>query len=352
MANKQILLYGGVGPWEINGHDFQEDIKDLGEGDTAELYIYSGGGSVFEGFNIYSQMKRSKATFTAYIDGMAASIATVIAMGADKIKVSEGSMMMIHEAWGMAVGGKEDMEEQAEALDKINAEIRAVYKKKTGMSDEELKDLMAQDRYLTSQELIEFGFADELDETPIEIAAKLKTTMKNEFKNHFHKGAHMAEEKAKVEATEPVEAPEAKAEITQADIDKAVADALAKAEVEKNEAVEEALKAKAELEKSIEASKLHEGQNELIASLKAEAGMTLDKARAEIIGDFQANKSEYLKTSVDVKAQLQAEAAQPTLPQAEAVKEVDHKAEWKSLKAQGKFDEAAHYHRKHIKGVK
>lgn len=126
------------------------------------IYINSNGGEVFEGFAIYNILKRYEGYKNVYIDGIAASIASVIALAGDKITMSKASMMMIHNASGVCIGNAEEMKKVVNALEQINEVIRDVYKSRVNISDEELIDMMDNETFLTANQCVEYGFADEI----------------------------------------------------------------------------------------------------------------------------------------------------------------------------------------------
>lgn len=128
------------------------------------IYINSNGGEVFEGFAIYNIIKRYNGYKTVYIDGLAASIASVIALAGNKVVMPKASMMMIHNASGFCMGNAEEMKKVVNALEQINEVIRDVYKAKTNLDDETLKKLMDEETFMTANECLEYGFADEISE--------------------------------------------------------------------------------------------------------------------------------------------------------------------------------------------
>jgi ATP-dependent Clp protease, protease subunit len=122
---------------------------------------------------IYNIIKRCKATTkNAYVDGIAASISSVIPMACDKVYMPTNSMMMIHNPMGGARGDASDLRKMAEALDKVKDTLVEVYKSKTGKDDEELKKMMDDETWMTASDAIEMGFADELQEE-VKIAASI-----------------------------------------------------------------------------------------------------------------------------------------------------------------------------------
>lgn len=149
---------GGVTVQDIQDQLAEADIKPL------DVYINSYGGEVFEGFAIYNTLKRYRGFKTVYIDGIAASIASVIAMAGDKVVMNMASMMMIHNAIGGCYGNAEDMKKVVSALEQINEVIRDVYKARTNMEDDALKTLMDNETFMTAKECVDYGFADEIVE--------------------------------------------------------------------------------------------------------------------------------------------------------------------------------------------
>ncbi|BEP28808.1 head maturation protease, ClpP-related [Helicovermis profundi] len=179
----EICIYGEISSydfWEedITPTNFKKDLDALGEIDTLNIYINSPGGSVFAGQAIYNIIKRHSANVIVYIDGLAASIASIIAMAGDKIVIPSNAMIMIHNAWTIHAGNADDFRKVADDLDKIGESLVAVYVKRTGLSEEEIKSMMDVETWLTGKEAIEKGFADEVEEEK-QIAASLNKGILN-----------------------------------------------------------------------------------------------------------------------------------------------------------------------------
>lgn len=192
-----IFIYSSVQRswWDEDAMDadkFRKAIQEHKNAKNVNLYINSYGGSVNEGVAIYSQIKRLNAHVTAYIDGFACSIASVIPMAADKIVMSDVSMMMIHNPWTWAMGNSKELKKVSEDLDKIleNCIIPA-YKAKCGdkISDEKLIELIDGETYLSAKECLEYGFCDEVlessDEEKKEEAKKAVDDAVNKAKEEF-----------------------------------------------------------------------------------------------------------------------------------------------------------------------
>lgn len=168
----------------VGAQDFQKVLDKNPDAKNINIYINSYGGSVMEGVAIYSQLKRHKAFVTAYIDGFACSIASVIPMAADKVVMSDAGMMMIHNPWTFAMGNSKDMRKCADDLDKIlEGSIIPAYKNKINgkITDEKLIELIDNAQMMTARECVEYGFADEI----VESAGSKEDAMNkyNEFVN-------------------------------------------------------------------------------------------------------------------------------------------------------------------------
>ena len=159
-APTEIELYDEVGFWGVNAKDFRTKLK--GAGDIV-LKINSPGGSVFDGVAIYNDLKAHKGNVRVEITGIAASIASIIAMAGDEIAIAENGMMMIHNAWTIAVGNAAELEAQAEVLSKIDGNLALTYASRKGTPGiRAIKQMMADETWMTGKEAKDSGFATEI----------------------------------------------------------------------------------------------------------------------------------------------------------------------------------------------
>lgn len=158
----EISIYDEIGLFGISAADFQSDLKALGAFDHLDLYINSPGGEVFVGFNIYNMLDRLKANITVHVDGLAASIASIIAMVGDTINMADNAMMMIHNPMSFVMGDSKELRTAATALDKMKESAITIYASKSGKSRDEIWDLMDAETWLSAQEAVDEGFADEV----------------------------------------------------------------------------------------------------------------------------------------------------------------------------------------------
>ncbi len=149
---------------ETSAKFFKEELDKLGNVNQINVYINSKGGDVGEGIGIYSQLKRHKAHKTAYIDGYACSIASVIPMACDEVVISPPATMMIHPAWSIAMGNAAELRKCADDLDKITESTKQAYLHKSSgkISDAKLTELMDAETWLTAEECIKYGLADRM----------------------------------------------------------------------------------------------------------------------------------------------------------------------------------------------
>lgn len=167
--NQELILDGPIASdtwWgdEVTPDLFREELKQHA-GDLT-VVINSPGGDVFAGLAIYNALVNHNGNVTVRVDGLAASIASVIAMAGDKIIMSPGSMIMIHRPSVYAAGTVDDMEKAKDVLMKIEEGITPIYAKRTGLSDEKIAELLEAETWMLADKAVELGFADEVSEAP------------------------------------------------------------------------------------------------------------------------------------------------------------------------------------------
>jgi ATP-dependent Clp protease protease subunit len=189
----EVVIYDEIGAYGVSAKGFLTELGALPDGTPLALRINSPGGSVFDAVAIYNAIKRHSGTVTVWIDGIAASAASYIAMAGDEIVMPENAFLMIHDPAGVVMGTAIDMRAMAEALDKIKGSLLQGYAAKSGRSQEEIAPLMAAETWLDAKDALDLGFADRIAE-PVRIAARFDV---GQFRN-----APPALAEAEVEATE------------------------------------------------------------------------------------------------------------------------------------------------------
>lgn len=162
----EIWIYEQIGEdfWSgggVTAKDFQKELSEI-KAAKIDLHINSPGGQVFEGVAIYNMLKQHRATITTYIDGIAASIASVIALAGDRVVMAANALFMMHNPSGIVMGTATDMRKTADVLDKVRDTLLTVYTSKSTRSEKDIVDLLEAETWMNAEEAIEAGFADEI----------------------------------------------------------------------------------------------------------------------------------------------------------------------------------------------
>jgi ATP-dependent Clp endopeptidase proteolytic subunit ClpP len=246
----EISIYDEIGLGGVTAKDFMPQKSKRYKGEHIHLRINSVGGSVIEGAAIYNSLRRHKGGLTVHVDGLAASMASVIAMAGEEVFIADNAMLMIHNPWSMTMGDANDLRKEADVLDKLKNTLVNAYARKTGMETSDIAAMMDEETWLNSTQAVAMGFADEIEDG-VEAAASISPATArarfDTFSNSMRKTAKniKAEEAAPVEVVaEPVvEQPVTDAAVDissednmnaelQAKVDALQADLAAKAEAE------------------------------------------------------------------------------------------------------------------------
>lgn len=198
-----VSIFDEIGGFGVSAKEFCKEISALA-GKHINLRINSPGGSIVEGQAIISALSRHGAGFTAWVEGLAASMASVIACAADKCYMADGAMMMIHRASTFSFGDAESLRKDANILEKFEKGIVNVYVKKTGRDEAEINAMLAEETWMDPLEAVALGFADGITGSTPAMACITPETMRAKFDTFK---ANMSKDQ------EPIEnAPDAKAE--------------------------------------------------------------------------------------------------------------------------------------------
>ena len=167
-SEADLYIFGDITswPWMEKDKDAYGIVKELQElaADHVNVHINSYGGEVAEGLAIYNVLKNSSAKVTTYCDGFACSAASVIFMAGDERIMNSASLLMIHNAWSRASGNADDFRKQAEDLDKITQASVNAYMSRVKITEDELKEKMDKETWLTAEEALADGFATQIME--------------------------------------------------------------------------------------------------------------------------------------------------------------------------------------------
>jgi ATP-dependent protease ClpP protease subunit len=157
--NAEIIIYDVIG-WPFN--DVFDLIRSLGgiKAKNITVRINSPGGDVFDGVAIFNALKEHDSRVTTRIEGLAASIASIIALGGDEVQAHKSAMYMIHDPWVMAAGNQYDLREIADILQKIGGNMLDIYYDKSNIGKRDLKQMMKDETWFTAKEAKDRGLVD------------------------------------------------------------------------------------------------------------------------------------------------------------------------------------------------
>jgi ATP-dependent protease ClpP protease subunit len=160
-AGAKLYLYDVIdswgGDWGVSAREFNAALSELSGVSQITLHINSPGGEVYEGVAILNALRRHPANVTAVVDGIAASAASFIAAGSDRVVMGRNAEMMIHDAWGIAMGPAADMHAMGDQLDKVSNNIASIYAGKNGRDATAMRELMLAETWLSDQEAVDLG---------------------------------------------------------------------------------------------------------------------------------------------------------------------------------------------------
>lgn len=179
----EILLYGFIGNWkDTDSNRFISDLKRLeSTNNQINVRINSGGGDVFEGITIFNALKNSKAEIHTYVDGVAASMASIIALAGSKIFMSRYAQLMIHRVSGSANGDADKLRETASLMDELEKSLLDIYSAKTGIEKDTIQSTWMQrgkDTWFNAADAVKQKLVDEIFDGVISKAPKKKDNAK------------------------------------------------------------------------------------------------------------------------------------------------------------------------------
>lgn len=160
----EVFVYGEIGGWGITANQFVQDLRAMDDGVSPVVAAFNSiGGDLFDGLAMHNALSRLGERCTGRIDALAASAASVAVCGAHRVVIASNAMLMIHNPWTYAAGDAENFRKVADVLDQTMEAIIAAYKAKAPDIDEvELRRLVAAETWLTANEAVALGLADEV----------------------------------------------------------------------------------------------------------------------------------------------------------------------------------------------
>lgn len=172
----EVLIYDDIGRSMFGGLSAKDFATEWGKipasAAKVSIRINSGGGDVFDGVAIYNTIRRHSGHKVVDIDGGALSIASVIAMAGDEIRMADGAMMMIHKPWSMTVGDADELRKRADLMDQVEEQVIGIYARRTRMEPDKLADMLREETWMDSEDAVAMGFADAVSKD-LAIAARV-----------------------------------------------------------------------------------------------------------------------------------------------------------------------------------
>ncbi len=179
----KVEILGPIGGWDVSGSQFLRELSALGDVDTIDLRIHSPGGEVLDGWAIANGLKNHPAKVVARVEGMAASMGSVVMCAADEVEMPKNAYVMIHNVSGGVWGEADEMRSAADLVDKLQNDIVDFYAERTGIEGEEIAEMMRVETWLNGSEAVEMGFADRVLEPVAAAAVVAGVDFENRFEN-------------------------------------------------------------------------------------------------------------------------------------------------------------------------
>lgn len=173
----EIIIYSDIGSswWSdgVSAKSFSDELDQLPKTVTEiSVRLNSPGGDVFDGMTIYNRLKQHKAKVIVHVDGMAASIASIIMLAGDEVIMGEGAMIMIHKPWTGVWGNSDVLDHTSETLLQLEDQMTTIYMRRAKkLSREEIRNMLRDETWFGAEDAIKWGFADKVVETATPIAA-------------------------------------------------------------------------------------------------------------------------------------------------------------------------------------
>ena len=179
----EISIFDEIGYYGVSAKQFIGDLKRVPADHEIVLKIHSPGGEVFDGNAIFNALKRHPGGVTVQIEGLAASMATVISLAGAPVKMAANGFYMIHNPWGVAMGDADEMRDQAALLEKIREGMIAAYASKSGQDPEQIAAWMDAETWFSAEEAQAAGFVDEVTDSLAIAASANKFSRLGKFRN-------------------------------------------------------------------------------------------------------------------------------------------------------------------------
>ena len=341
----EVVIFDEIGRWGITAKDFATALKEIPEDHAITVRINSPGGSVFDGYAIFNALKARSAQITTKIEGLAASMASVIALAGSKVTAAVNSIVMIHNPWSGVSGDSDDLRKMADLLDKLTGQLVGIYAAKTGLPEADVRAAMDAETWFTGAEAKEWGLVDEVTDEIQAVASFDVSRFRNAPKALAEKPAPIAAEPQQPDAiaTITAERDELKAKLETVETQAAhSAEQIAALKVESDQRAsaidaEKAAHAltKAQLDES--RAELLRRDAEIAVGSAIASGRLAETARAEFVALFIADAAK-AKTILAALPVARGNAPVPPESKTEATTDAAIYSEYRALKGKARDD--------------
>lgn len=187
-SEADVYIFDEIGMWGVTASDFVAELTAIST-PVINLHLNTPGGDVFDGIAIYNALVDHPADITAYIPGIAASIGTVIAMGADRRVIAPHARMMIHDAWALTAADADGLRKLADRLDESSQNIATIYAEHAGGTADEWRDRMRAESWYTDQKAVDVGLAHEVGRSNDDAREAARQAAKFDFSKFGYRDA-------------------------------------------------------------------------------------------------------------------------------------------------------------------
>ena len=327
----EVVIFDEIGRWGITAKDFATALKEIPEDHAITVRINSPGGSVFDGYAIFNALRSRAANVTTRIEGLAASMASVIALAGSKVTAAVNSIVMIHNPWSGVSGDSDDLRKMADLLDKLTGQLVGIYAAKTGLPEADVRAAMDAETWFTGAEAKEWGLVDEVTDEIQAVASFDVSRFRNAPKALAEKPAPIAAEPQQPDAIAAItaERDELKAKLETVETQAAhSAEQIAALKVESDQRAAERDEARAELKRR---------DAEIAVDSAITSGRLADTARAEFVALFIAD-ADKAKTILAALPVARGNAPVPPESKTEATTDAAIYSEYRALKGKARDD--------------
>jgi HK97 family phage major capsid protein len=161
----ELTIFDEIGGWGQTVDDFKRAVDEVKDKGKIKLLINSPGGIVTDGWAVFNILSRIREKLTVEVVGLAASMASVVALAGKELVMDRGTYLMIHDPWTFALGSSDELRKMADVMDTMKADIVRLYEERSALNHDEILTMMTEETWITADDAVEYGFASRVEET-------------------------------------------------------------------------------------------------------------------------------------------------------------------------------------------